>query len=138
MSPRITVEHGDSLREEVLEGLRVFNEGTAGSYRIHQVRLAIRADDGSLIAGLLGLCYWNILHVDLLWVDPEHRRAGCGKALLQRAEEIALERGCNVVYLFTYSFQAPVFYKKQGYEVFGTLENAPAEFSTTWFAKHLA
>ncbi|PYR81925.1 MAG: hypothetical protein DMF87_03620 [Acidobacteria bacterium] len=31
---------------------------------------------------------------------------------MQRAEQIALERGCELVYLATYSFQAPEFYSK--------------------------
>ena len=135
---RIIPEHDDRLRQEVLEGLRVFNEKAAGPYNIRHVRLAIRADDGSLIGGLVGMCYWNMLHVDLLWVAPEHRGSGCGGALLQRAEQIALEHGCNVVYLATYSFQAPGFYRKQGYEPCGALENAPVNFSTTWFAKRLS
>ena len=98
----------------------------------------MRADDGSLIAGLVGLCYWNMLHVDVLWVAPAHRRSGCGGALLRRAEEFAFEHGCDVVYLSTYSFQAPGFYRKQGYEAWGVLEYAPAGFSTTGFSKRLS
>ena len=136
-SHRITVEDGDHLREEVLEGLRVFNEAAAGNYDLRYVRLAMRADDGSLIAGLVGLCYWNMLYIDLLWVAPTHRRSGCGAALLQRAEEIALERNCELAYLATYSFQAPAFYRKRGYEAIGVLENAPRGHSTTWFSKRL-
>ena len=134
----IMLEQDDTLRAEVLEGLRRFNEDAAGPYNIRHVRLAMRAGDSSLIAGLVGLCYWNMLHVDLLWVAPEHRRSGCGRALLRRAEEFALEHGCDVVYLATYSFQAPGFYRKQGYEAWGVLENAPAGFSTTWFSKRLS
>ena len=86
MSHRIT-ENGEALWDEVVEGLRVFNEGIAGPYDLRHVRLAIRAD-GPSIAGLVGLCYWNMLHVDVLWVAPTHRRSGCGTALLQRAEQI--------------------------------------------------
>ena len=135
---RITLEHGDDFRKEVQEGLRTFNEDAAGVYNLQPVHLSVRADDGSLIAGLVGLCYWNMLHVDLLWVAPAHRRSGWGRALLRRAEQIALEHGCNVVYLATYAFQAPGFYRKQGYEACGALENAPTGSSTTWFAKRLA
>ena len=134
---QVAIEDSHRLRDEVLEGLRVFNERTAGPYNLHHVCLAIRGDDGSLIGGLIGLCYWDMLHVDLLWVAEAHRRSGYGKALLQRAEEIAIDRGCAVVYLSTYSFQAPDFYRKQGYEVFGTLSDAPTAFSTSWFAKRL-
>ena len=133
----ITLEHDDTLRKEVLEGLRQFNEKAAGPYNIQHVRLAMRADDGSLKAGLVGMCYWNMLHVDLLWVAPESRRSGCGRALLRRAEEFGIEHGCDVAYLATYSFQAPGFYRKQGYQPWGLLEDAPAGFSTTWFSKRL-
>ena len=137
MSRQITVEQGDALREEVLEGLRVFNEEAVGPYDIQHVRLAMRADDGTLLAGLVGMCYWNMLHVDLLWVAPTYRHAGCGTALLKRAEQIAIDRGCDLVYLSTYSFQAPEFYRKQGYQPCGRLENGPAGFFTTWFSKRL-
>jgi GNAT superfamily N-acetyltransferase len=57
-----------------------------------------------------------MLHVDLLWLAPAPRRSGCGSALLRRAEEFAVEHGCDVVYLSTFSFQAPGSYRKQGYE----------------------
>jgi len=134
---RISVEDGDLLREQVVEGLNVFNEAAAGPYNIQHVHLAIRGDDGSLAAGLVGLCYWNMLHVDLLWVAPTHRLSGCGAALLRRAEQIATEHGCDVVYLSTYAFQAPGFYQKQGYEAFGTLQDAPQGFSFQWFSKRL-
>jgi len=133
----ITVENTIALRDQVLEGLRVFNEATAGPYNLHHVCLAVRSNEGALIGGLVGLCYWNMLHVDLLWVADAHRRSGCGTALLRRAEEIAAQRGCGVVYLSTYSFQAPEFYRKQGYQAFGTLKDVPNGFVTEWFAKRL-
>jgi hypothetical protein len=56
---------------------------------------------------------------------------------LRQAEQIAIQRLCDVVYLSTYSFQAPAFYLRQGYEAFGMLDDAPKGFSTTWFAKRL-
>jgi GNAT superfamily N-acetyltransferase len=138
MSHRITVENGEGFPEAVLEGLMVFNHEIAGPSDLQHVGLAMRAEDGSLMAGLVGLCYWNMLRIDLLWVAPTHRRAGCGTALLQRAEQVAIERGCELVFLSTYSFQAPEFYRKHGYRAFGVLENAPAGFSTTWFSKRFA
>ena len=82
---RITLEDDDRLRAEVSEGLRRFNEDAAGPYNIQHVRLAMRADDGSLIAGLVGFCYWNMLHVDVLWVAPAHRRSACSSSRSQQA-----------------------------------------------------
>jgi len=127
----------DNLRTELLEGLRVFNEAVAGPYRDEPLALSIRDDDGVLIGGLTGLFYWNMLQVHLLWVAEEHRHSRCGTALLSRAEEIAMHRGCEVIYLDTYTFQAPGFYRKQGYTALGSMPDAPKGFETTWFTKRL-
>ena len=62
---------------------------------------------------------------------------GCGTALLSRAEDIARERGCEVIFLDTYTFQAPGFYRKRGYTALGSMTDAPKGFETMWFAKRL-
>ena len=120
-----------------MEGLRVVNEAAAGPYRDAPLGLSMRDEDGILIGGLSGFFYWNMLHVHLLWVAEQHRHSGCGTALLSRAEELAIERGCEVVYLDTYTFQAPGFYRKRGYREIGSLPDAPKGFAITWFAKRL-
>jgi GNAT superfamily N-acetyltransferase len=134
----IIVESPDILKKQLLEGLKLFNERAAGPYNDQPLSLAVRNHDGTLIGGLIGLFYWNMLHVDLLWVDDDHRRSGCGTALLARAEEVAAQRGCEVIFLNTYGFQAPGFYAKRGYTAFGVLTDAPKSSDTTWFAKRLA
>lgn len=127
----------ERLKAELLEGLRVFNEAAAGPYHDVPLSLSVRDDEGVLIGGLSGLFYWNMLHVDLLWVAADHRHAGWGSALLSRAEDVAMERGCDVIYLFTYAFQAPGFYRKRGYTALGSMTDAPRGFETAWFAKRL-
>jgi GNAT superfamily N-acetyltransferase len=134
---RILNDDADRLKAELLEGLKQFNEAAAGPYHDEALALAVRDDQGVLIGGLSGLFYWNMLHVHLLWVDERHRRTGCGTALLARAEDVAVERGCDVIFLETYTFQAPGFYRKRGYTSLGSLADAPKGFETTWFAKRL-
>ena len=53
------------------------------------------------------------------------------------AEQEALARGCRGVYLDTFSFQAPGFYRKQGYTEFGELEGIPPGHSHYFFRKLL-
>jgi hypothetical protein len=54
------------------------------------------------------------------------RRGRFWALLLQAAESEALRRGCTCALLDSYSFQAPDFYKKLGYQEFGLLEDFPA------------
>jgi len=133
----IVAEISDTLRTQLLDGLKVFNEAVAGPYNDEPLSLAIRDEEQVLLGGLSGLFYWNMLHVHLLWIHADYRRCGYGTALLTRAEEIAVERRCEVIYLDTYTFQAPGFYAKRGYTPFGRLNGAPRGFDTTWFAKRL-
>lgn len=135
---QILNDDADRLKAELLEGLRQFNEAAAGPYHDEPLALAVRDDKGVLIGGLSGLFYWNMLHVHLLWVDQSHRHSGYGTALLARAEDVAMKRGCEVIYLETYTFQAPNFYRRRGYTSLGSMADAPKGFETTWFVKRLS
>ena len=53
------------------------------------------------------------------------RGKGIGRKLMADAEARALERGCHSAWVDTFSFQAPGFYPKLGYEVFGELDYPP-------------
>lgn len=96
-----------------------------------------RAADDTLAGGLVGEFGWRWLHVQLLWVAAEHRGSGLGRALLQLAEAEARSRDCLGVYLDSIDFQAPGFYVKQGYQVFGVLDDFPPGSRQTYFCKRL-
>jgi GNAT superfamily N-acetyltransferase len=77
-------------------------------------------------AGINAYLYsWNIAHVDILWVDETLRGQGVGSELLRKVEDKAKERGCKLIHLDTFDFQAKGFYLKQGYKVFGKLKDCP-------------
>ncbi|MFG2603855.1 GNAT family N-acetyltransferase [Streptomyces sp. NPDC048514] len=81
---------------------------------------------GNLAAGLVGHTWTTWLHVSYLWVDAVHRGTGLGSRLLTEAERIATtDRGCTASRLETWDFQAPGFYRRQGYEVVGTIPDYP-------------
>ncbi|MEU0358679.1 GNAT family N-acetyltransferase [Streptomyces cyaneofuscatus] len=94
----------------------------------HEVPLAVWALDeqGTVAGGLTGRTWAYWLHVELLWVDARHRGSGLGSQLLAEAERVArTERACTRSRLETWDFQAPDFYRKQGYEEIGRVEDYP-------------
>ena len=68
---------------------------------------------------------WNVAYIETLWVDESHRGQGLGAKLLAEVENTAKEKGCYLIHLDTFDFQAKEFYEKQGYVVFGVLEDCP-------------
>ncbi|CAM5527734.1 hypothetical protein SATRM34S_04123 [Streptomyces atroolivaceus] len=127
----------------ILLGRRLHDDNWDGSPELralhstsaeHEVPLEVWLldDGGALAGGLSGRTWAYWLHVDLLWVDTRHRGLGLGSRLLAEAERLARdERACTRSRLETWGFQAPGFYRKQGYEVVGEVEDYPpgvAEF----------
>lgn len=82
--------------------------------------------NGKIIAGCDGYIYaWGAMYVDDMWVDEKYRRQELGSNLLQAVEKVAEERGCHVIWLGTWDFQAKPYYEKHGYKVYCTLNDCP-------------
>jgi GNAT superfamily N-acetyltransferase len=91
-----------------------------------------------IIGGLWGVSYWRWLFVDQLFVPEAYRCRGLGTALWRQAEGGARERGCIGVWLLSLSFHAPQFYRRNGYEPFGSIEDYPPGHTCTYFVKRLS
>ncbi|MDQ0795905.1 ribosomal protein S18 acetylase RimI-like enzyme [Streptomyces sp. B1I3] len=121
----------------ILLGRRLHDDNWDGSPELralhttpgeHELPLDVWLIDaqGALAGGLSGRTWAYWLHVDLLWVDPRHRGSGLGTRLLAEAERLARDdRACTRSRLETWDFQAPAFYRKQGYEVVGEVADYP-------------
>ncbi|WP_210480226.1 N-acetyltransferase [Naasia sp. SYSU D00948] len=110
----------------VREGLDAYNVRHVGPTNWEPLALFVRDAAGRTIGGLTGGTYWGWLYVETLWLDESLQGQGVGTELLERAERAALERGCRHSMLDTMSFQALGFYEKQGYSVYGTIDDMPA------------
>ncbi|MFD9869551.1 GNAT family N-acetyltransferase [Streptomyces niveus] len=92
---------------------------------------------GALAGGLAAHVWARWLHVDLLWIDETHRGTGLGTRLLAEAEDQARARGCTHARLETWDFQAPAFYRQQGYELAGHIPDYPPGVTEFFFIKRL-
>ena len=115
----------DSAWGIIGRGVGGYNKEQAGDNNFQRLCFVLKDPEGEVVGGILGETYWNWFYLDLLWVSEELRRQGYGTQLLKIAEEEARVRGAKNAYLDTFSFQAPEFYYKNGYQVFGELSDYP-------------
>lgn len=102
------------------------------------INRVIKDLDGNVLAGVNSLLYcWNCLYIDILWVKEGFREKGYGSVILREVEKIAKEKGCTLVHLDTFDFQAKDFYLKHGYEVFGILDDCPVGHKRYYMKKSL-
>ena len=118
-------------------GINDFNAQQAGDDNGKNLCFVLKAPGGEIVGGVIGATYWDWLYVNLMWLKAELRGHGFGSQLLLAAEAEARQRGAKHAYLDTFSFQAPEFYKKCGYEVFGVLEDFPAGYRRYFLQKEL-
>lgn len=130
---RSRLRETNTAASPVLRALR----GTPGAREV-PLHVWVLDDAGALAGGLVGHTWATWMHVAYLWVDARHRGAGLGSRLLGEAERIARdERGCAAVRLETWDFQAPAFYRRQGYEVVCVIPDYPPGITEYTLTKRL-
>ncbi|WP_129691279.1 GNAT family N-acetyltransferase [Gottfriedia acidiceleris] len=129
-------EDSEFIRKKVIEfnAKKLPDEMKAPSENISFV---VRNDQEEIVGGITGRMYWHHLSIDFLWVSEEYRHKGFGSQLINHMEEFAIENGCRLIKVDTFSFQAPKFYKKHGFKVFGIIESHPKGYNQYYFEKRL-
>ena len=117
--------------------LRAFTGEVVGPPDNHDFALLITAPgDPAVQGGLWGQSRWGAFYVDMLVVPEGLRRTGLGTRLMIQAEAEARRRGCHLMWLDTYAFQARPFYEGLGFEVFAQMEG-PGPVYPRWFMRKL-
>jgi ribosomal protein S18 acetylase RimI-like enzyme len=111
----------DFLEDRLYE----FNAKVTGLFDALGLAIFGRDDHGEVVAGLCGHTWGGSCEIRQVWVHERHRGLGLGRHLLELAETEARRRGCSQIILATYSFQAPEFYRKLGFQVVATLPDYP-------------
>ncbi len=118
-------------------GLHAYNIQQAGESNPQRLCFVVQGEDQVIVGGVLGEIHWDWLYIDLMWVSDELRGKGYGQRLLSAIEEEARRRGAKHAHLDTFSFQAPDFYLKNGYQVFGSLQDFPPGHQRIFLTKNL-
>lgn len=118
-------------------GLHHYNIQKAGDDQGKQVCFLLYAPNQEIAGGLIGETHWGWFYINLLFVKDELRGRGYGHRLLMLAEDEARKQGAKNVYLDTFSFQAPDFYQRHGYQIFGELKDFPPGHQRYYLTKQL-
>ena len=138
MQPEFEIKYLEQPAWEVISGsLTEFNTQQAGDDAGKNLCYILQSPSGEIVGGVIGATYWNWLYINLMWVREDLRGQGYGQQLLTLAEDEARKRGAKHAYLDTFSFQAPGFYQKSGYEEFGRLEDFPPGHTRYFMTKAL-
>jgi GNAT superfamily N-acetyltransferase len=108
------------------EGLAGYNDEKAG-LRDHRPLAVLVSDPetGEVIGGLYGRSYLGVMFIERFFLPETRRGNRLGSRILAMAEAEGKRRGCALIALFTLHFQAPGFYRKQGYDITARLEAPP-------------
>lgn len=97
-----------------------------------------RDPHGRIVGGATGYAWAGIGHLDVMWLDEGLRARGLGRELLALAEAEMGRRGASAVYVESYTFQAPGFYERMGYERIGFVDGLPPGHGHVLLRKLLA
>lgn len=123
--------------EAISQGLTAFNEADVGPAHRTPLAVVVRDDEDTIVAGISGYTAWDWLYVQWLWVADEHRGQHLAARMLDAAEAEAVARGCHNAWIDTFSPVALKVYEKQGYTIFGALEDFPPGRTRTFLKKRL-
>ena len=101
------------------------------------IEIIARDEQNEIIGGLYGHSIWGTLEVKTLVVKLENRNQGIGRKLIIEAEKEAKNRNCRFISLDTFSFQAPGFYEKLGFEKIGTETDFSKGFEKYYYRKKI-
>lgn len=91
-----------------------------------------------VVGGAVGRTWGNNAELQQIWLPASLRSHQLGSKLLLEFEAGAIARGCNLLYLETWSFQARGFYEKRGFEVACEISGYAAGVSKFTMTKSLA
>jgi GNAT superfamily N-acetyltransferase len=135
--PKVSVERTlTQTKKAVLGGLGRYNDEKMGKQLYERFAISLR-EGNEIVGGVVGELWTAVLFIQYFWMEQKFRGAGFGGKLIKAIEDEARRFGAVRAYVDTMSFQAPGFYRANGYEEFGSIEGYPGGVTRHWFTKSL-
>ena len=135
MSLRIEIKEApqEADYQAILAPLIEYNQAQTGRVGAEKLAILIKDETGKTEGGLYAKVSGQWLFVELLVVPEIARGQGMGSKLMNMAQALAREKGCQGIWLDTFSFQAPEFYLRLGFSIFGELKDYPVAGHNRFF-----
>ena len=132
----LEAEPNEALREAILRALVAHNTSAFRDSGFSILVITVRDEAGVIAGGLWGSIWHDFLFVQFLAMG-EAKGCGIGRQVMQMAEDEARRRGCTGIWLDTFTWQAPWFYPRLGFEEFGRIRNYVADQDRIFLVKRL-
>lgn len=134
----VSFDVSEHEREAILKPLVAYNRSHTGEMPFETVGILLRDPaTQAVVGGLYGKISCGWLFIELLSIPDALRTQGTGTRLMQTAEALARQKSCVGIWLDTFSFQAPGFYRKLGFSEFGHIADYPPGHQRHFFQKRL-
>ena len=109
--------------------LYAFNRAVTGQHDGRDLAFEALDAAGAPVGAIAGYSWAGMAEIRQLFVDPRHRGAVIGRALVEAAVAEAAARGCHLVWVTTHSFQAPGLYERCGFVRMAEFADWPPDHS---------
>lgn len=131
-----TEDQGWALVDKLDEFNRVMNPHSGAGTDLSIAYVVIQGD--KVVGGIEASSDDHAVgYVEMLWIDEAYRRKGLGFVLLTTVERELQNAGCQRLRLETFDYQAPAFYRANGYHDFAKLNYDHANLTEYFFVKEL-
>ncbi len=119
------------------KGMLAYHASKGHTRKSEKYFIFLKDEKGRVLGAVIVTFLWNGMEIDSLWVDETIRGKGWGRKLMEAVEKEGVKRGCTVAYTNTFPWQAPEFYEKIGYSLYGKLEDFPKGSYLSYYSKKL-
>jgi ribosomal protein S18 acetylase RimI-like enzyme len=124
-------------KKVMVDGMLAYHVSQGHPRKVETSSILLK-DENNKLFGVVSMSFlWNGMEIQSLWIDESVRKQGWGSKLMEAAEAEGIKRGCTFAYTNTFTWQAPGFYEKLGYTLYGKLENFPEDNSLSYYRKSL-